>query len=121
MSNEVQDDEYFMSKAYEQALLAYDLGEVPIGAILVKDNEIIAKDYNKTITLNDPTAHAETLVIRAAAEVLGNYRLVDTKLYVTLEPCIMCVGALVQARVKELIYACDDTRVGPLSRKKASR
>jgi tRNA(Arg) A34 adenosine deaminase TadA len=107
---------FFMQEAYQQALLAYQAGEVPIGALLVKDNQIITKNYNKTITLNDPTAHAEILVLRQAAKELDNYRLTDTKLYVTLEPCIMCFGAVVQARVSEIIYACDDVRVGPISR-----
>lgn len=107
---------FFMQKAYEQALLAYDAGEVPIGAVVVdQNNEVLAQSYNQTITLNDPTAHAEILAIREATKLLNNYRLVNTKLYVTLEPCIMCFGALVQARVTKLIYACDDTRVGVTS------
>lgn len=115
MSDDYQKHVFFMQKAYEQALLAYDVGEVPIGAVLVKDDQILTSTYNQTITLNDPTAHAEILAIRLAAQNLGNHRLIDTKLYVTLEPCIMCVGAMVQARVSELVYACDDTRVGILS------
>lgn len=115
MSDDYQKHVFFMQKAYEQALLAYDAGEVPIGAVIVKDDQILTSTYNQTIALNDPTAHAETLAIRLAAQKLGNYRLTDTKLYVTLEPCIMCVGAMIQARVSELIYACDDTRVGILS------
>ncbi|AIT09735.1 zinc-binding protein [Candidatus Francisella endociliophora] len=117
MSDDYQKHIFFMQKAYEQALLAYEAGEVPIGAVLTKNDKIIASAYNQTITLNDPTAHAETLAIRLAAKELKNYRLTDTKLYVTLEPCIMCVGAMVQARISELIYACDDTRVGILSQK----
>lgn len=116
MSSNLEKHSFFMQKAYEQALLAYDAGEVPIGAVVVDhSDQILAQSYNQTITLNDPTAHAEMLALRKAAEQLNNYRLVDTKLYVTLEPCIMCFGALVQARVSELIYACDDTRVGVTS------
>lgn len=109
---------FFMQKAYEQANLAYAAGEVPIGAVLVKDDKIIAQSYNQTITLNDPTAHAEILVLRQVAKKMSNYRLINTKLYVTLEPCIMCLGALIQARVFELVYACDDTRVGAISQQK---
>lgn len=110
---------FFMQKAYQQAVIAYHAGEVPVGAILVDDNEnTIALDFNKTITLNDPTAHAEILVLRQAAQKLENYRLVNAKLYVTFEPCIMCVGAIIQARVKALYYGCNDTRVGILSKEK---
>lgn len=116
MSNDSEKYVFFMQKAYEQALLAYDANEVPIGAVVVDQNDqILAQAYNQTITLNDPTAHAEILALRKSAEQLNNYRLVNTKLYVTLEPCIMCFGALVQARVSELIYACNDTRVGVTS------
>ncbi|ASG67244.1 tRNA-specific adenosine deaminase [Francisella halioticida] len=116
MLNNFEKHVFFMQKAYEQALLAYDAGEVPIGSVVVDQNDqILAQSYNQTITLNDPTAHAEILSLRKAAKRLNNYRLIDTKLYVTLEPCIMCFGALVQARVSELIYACDDTRVGVTS------
>ena len=118
MCDDASDDIFFMQKAYEQALLAHQAGEVPIGAVLVKDYEIIAQNFNQTIILNDPTAHAEILVLRSAAIELGNYRLVNTKLYVTLEPCIMCLGGLIQARVSKLIYACDDSRVGAFSREK---
>lgn len=116
MSDDYQEHAFFMQKAYEQALLAYQIGEVPVGAVLTKNGQIIASAYNQTITLNDPTAHAEILALRLAAKEIENYRLIDTKLYVTLEPCIMCVGALIQARVSELVYACDDSRVGVLSR-----
>lgn len=119
MSNEFLDHEFFMKKAYYQALLAYKIGEVPVGAVLVDgDNNIIAEGFNQTITLKDPTAHAETLVLRKAAQQLDNYRLLDTKLYVTLEPCIMCIGALIQARVSNLFFGCDDSRVGILSKEK---
>ena len=109
-----------MQKAYEQALLAYENGEVPIGAVLVKtddaDKKVIAESFNKTLILTDPTAHAEILVIRKAAQQVNNHRLVDTTLYVTMEPCMMCLGAIVQARVSEIVYACDDLRVGVFSK-----
>lgn len=118
MCDDASDGIFFMQKAYEQALLAHQAGEIPIGAVLVKDYQIIAQNFNQTIILNDPTAHAEILVLRSAAIELGNYRLVNTKLYVTLEPCIMCLGGLIQARVSELIYACHDSRVGAFSREK---
>lgn len=118
MPNCPDENIFYMRKAYEQALLAYDAGEVPIGAVLVKDDQIVAQNFNKTIMMNDPTAHAEILVLREAAKKLQNYRLVNTKLYVTLEPCIMCLGGLVQARVSELVYACYDTRVGAFSHEK---
>ncbi|WP_256868845.1 tRNA adenosine(34) deaminase TadA [Francisella sp. Scap27] len=119
MRNELLSHEFFMKKAYNQALLAYEIGEVPVGAVLVDgDNNIIAEGFNQTITLKDPTAHAETLVLRDAAKRLDNYRLLNTKLYVTLEPCIMCIGALIQARVGNLFFGCNDSRVGILSKEK---
>ncbi len=118
LSNIVSQDEFFMAKALAQAKKAQNIGEVPIGAVLVINGEIIAEDFNRTITNCDPTAHAEILVIRKAAEVNNNYRLIDAKLYVTLEPCIMCLGALVQARVSEVVYATADSRVGVFSCKK---
>ena len=109
-----------MQKAYEQALLAYEKGEVPIGAVLVKTDldgeQVIAKNFNKTLLLSDPTAHAEILVIKEAAQQVNNHRLIDMKMYVTMEPCMMCLGAVVQARIAEIIYACDDSRVGVLSK-----
>jgi tRNA(adenine34) deaminase len=105
-------DEVFMRAAMEQARFAFENGEVPVGAVLVKDGEIIARGYNCPITLNDPTAHAEIQVLRQAGIILKNYRLIDTELYVTIEPCIMCMGALIQARVKRLIYGASDLRAG---------
>nr|WP_280177132.1 tRNA adenosine(34) deaminase TadA [Pseudofrancisella aestuarii] len=113
-----ESDIFFMREAYSQSLRAKEKNEIPIGAVLVKDGKIIGKAHNCTITNNDPSAHAEVLAIRMGAEKLNNYRLNDTKLYVTLEPCIMCLGVLVQARVQELIYATPDSRVGVFSRKK---
>ena len=86
-----------MQRALKQANDAANLGEVPVGAVLTLNDEIIAEDHNRSISLNDPSAHAEINVIRKGAELMGNYRLTNTSLYVTLEPCMMCCGALVQA------------------------
>lgn len=96
----------------ELARLAEAAGEVPVGAVIVKDEQIIAEGWNQPIALHDPSAHAEMLAMRAAAKLLGNYRLPDTTLYVTLEPCAMCAGAMVHARVKRLVYAAPDPRAG---------
>jgi tRNA(adenine34) deaminase len=105
-------DQKFMARALELARLAEAAGEVPVGAVLVKDDQIIAEGWNQPIALHDPTAHAEILAMRAAAQVLENYRLTDTTLYVTLEPCAMCAGAMVHARVQRLVYATTDPRAG---------
>jgi len=101
-----------MQEALREAKEAYTLGEVPIGAILVKDNEIIARGHNETILSNDPTAHAEILVLRRGASVLKNYRLIGSTLYVTVEPCPMCTGAMIQSRIKKLVYGADDLKSG---------
>ncbi len=105
-------DPYFMSRALELASKAGLDGEVPVGAVIVKDNEIIAEGWNRPISTSDPTAHAEIIAMRAAATVLNNYRLLDCTLYVTLEPCAMCAGAMVHARVKRLVYGATDPRAG---------
>lgn len=106
-------DEAFMALALEEARQSARRGEVPIGAVLVAENgEVLARAGNSPIALNDPTAHAEILTLRAAGDKLGNYRLADTTLYVTLEPCVMCAGALVQARVKRLVYGAEDPKAG---------
>ena len=106
--------EAFMDAALEQARLALDAGEVPIGAVLVIDDAIVARGFNKPITACDPTAHAEVLVLREAARVVGNYRLTNADVYVTLEPCLMCVGALVHARVREVVYGAAEPKTGAL-------
>lgn len=103
-----------MDAALEQARLALDAGEVPIGAVLVIENEIVARGYNQPISACDPTAHAEVLVLREAARRTGNYRLTDAEVYVTLEPCLMCVGALVHARVRHVIYGATEPKTGAL-------
>lgn len=96
----------------ELALLAARDGEVPVGAVLVKDGQLVAEGRNRPIGDNDPTAHAEIQLLRAAGKALNNYRLNDTTLYVTLEPCPMCAGAIVHARVKRVVYAAADPRTG---------
>lgn len=103
-----------MRAALEQARLARAAGEVPIGAVAVTGNEIIARAFNQPISANDPTAHAEVLVLRDAARALGNYRLTEVTIYVTLEPCLMCVGALVHARVREVVYGAPEPKTGAL-------
>jgi tRNA(adenine34) deaminase len=102
----------YMQLALEEARASAAAGEVPIGALLVHVDKIIARSGNRTIRDNDPTAHAEIVVIREAARVLDNYRLAATTLYVTLEPCSMCAGAMIQARVPKLVYGADDPRGG---------
>ena len=106
--------ETFMEAAIEQARLAVEAGEVPIGAVLVVDGAIVSRAYNQPITSVDPTAHAEVLVLREAARAAGNYRLTDATVYVTLEPCLMCVGALVHARVREVVYGAVEPKTGAL-------
>ena len=105
-------DLIFMKRAFLQAQKAYVEDEVPVGAVLVKDGEIIAESYNKLIQLNDPTSHAEINVLRKASEVLNNYRLNNTSLYVTLEPCLMCCGAMIHARIENLIFSTKDPKSG---------
>lgn len=101
-----------MRRALELAREAADSGEVPVGALVVKDGEIVGEGYNRPISTGDPTAHAEIVALRAAARRLGNYRLTDTTLYVTLEPCIMCAGAMVHARIARLVFGARDPKTG---------
>jgi tRNA(adenine34) deaminase len=105
-------DQQFMQLALEEARAAAVAGEVPIGAVLVRNNEVLARGGNRTIRETDPSAHAEIVVLREAAKHLRNYRLSESTLYVTLEPCAMCAGALVQARVSRLVYGADDPKGG---------
>lgn len=107
-------DEDWMNRALELAKQAEVAGEVPVGAVIVLNGELIAEGWNRPISSSDPTAHAEIVVLREAGERLGNYRLLDTELYVTLEPCPMCVGAMLHARVKRVIYAASDPKTGAL-------
>jgi len=108
-----EQDEFWMRKAIESAAAAGNLNEVPIGACLIDEQgELLAIAGNRTITTSDPTAHAEILVLREAAALIGNYRLTETVLYTTIEPCTMCAGALVNARVKRLVFGAHDERFG---------
>ncbi|HEX7031031.1 MAG TPA: tRNA adenosine(34) deaminase TadA [Gammaproteobacteria bacterium] len=106
------DDEKFMRRALELAKQGEAAGEVPVGCVIVKDGEIIGEGFNHPISAHDPTAHAEIGAMREAAARLNNYRLVDTTLYVTLEPCTMCAGAMVHARVKRLVFGASEPRTG---------
>jgi len=119
----IQDeDRYYMTLALEQAALAAQSDEVPVGALLVKnkssnamsDDRILSAGFNTPICLHDPTAHAEIVVIRTAAQRCKNYRLPDTTLYVTIEPCIMCVGAIIHARVSRVVFGAPEPRAGAL-------
>ncbi len=106
-------DVYFMKRALVQAQLAESIAEVPVGAVMVdQSGRILAESYNQTIRLNDPTAHAEILALRAAGAVLGNYRLLNTTLYVTVEPCAMCMGAVIHARLKRVVFGVHDPKWG---------
>ncbi len=108
----MESDIQFMQEALAEARAAAEAGEVPIGAVLVRDGKVLARSGNRTIRDCDPTAHAEMVVVREAARLLGNYRLADTTLYVTIEPCSMCAGAIIQARVPRLVYGADDPKGG---------
>ncbi len=101
-----------MQLALTQASIAASQGEVPVGAVLVRDNSLIVATHNQPIQRHDPSAHAELLALRMAGEILQNYRLVNTTLYVTLEPCIMCAGALIHARVERIVFAAFDPKSG---------
>jgi tRNA(adenine34) deaminase len=105
-------DENFIRLALEEAALAFAEGEVPVGAVITMGEEIVAQSHNRSISMNDPAAHAEILAIRQAAKKIGNYRLVGASLYVTLEPCIMCAGAIIQARIGRVVYGADDPKTG---------
>jgi tRNA(adenine34) deaminase len=104
--------EYFMRAAIQEALKAYDEGEVPVGAVIVKEGIIIGRGYNRMEHLPDATAHAEIIAISAASSRLESWRLDDCTIYVTLEPCLMCMGALMQARISSIIYGASDPRAG---------
>lgn len=109
---ETPSDAFWMEIALKEAQASARQDEVPVGAVLVFDNQLIARSGNRTLCDQDPTAHAEIVTLRTAAQVLGNHRLLDTTLYVTLEPCAMCAGALIQARVKRLVYGASDLKAG---------
>lgn len=106
-------DNFWMAQAYELALKAKEQGEVPVGAVLVaSENRVLGRGWNQVLSRNDPCAHAELIAISEAAAKINNYRLLDTTLFVTLEPCSMCAGALVHARVKRLVFAARDFKTG---------
>jgi len=98
----------FMKIALEEAEAGYRRGEVPVGAVLVREGVVLARAHNCPIATNDPSAHAEMLALRRAAEIIGNYRLAGTELYVTIEPCVMCAGAIIHARVERVIFGARD-------------
>jgi tRNA(adenine34) deaminase len=112
MSGDKQSGEKYMKMALEEAKKAGQQGEVPVGAILVKGDRVIARDHNRCIELNDPTAHAEVLVLRKAGRVLRNYRLKDTVMYVTAEPCPMCASAMVHGRISRLVFGTPEPKFG---------
>ncbi len=112
----MESDDYYMVQALDQAREALAAGEVPVGAALVgPSGEILARAHNRPIGMNDPTAHAEVLALRQAAAQMGNYRLPGLTLYVTIEPCIMCMGALLQARVRRVVFGAADPKGGACS------
>ena len=108
----MNEDEKWMQIAIQEAIKSEKEGEVPVGAVLVKDGLLIAKAHNQPISTNDATAHAEIQLIRAAGKIQGNYRLTGTTLYVTLEPCAMCLGAMMHARVERIVYGAHDPKTG---------
>jgi len=108
----MNEDEKWMSLALEQAVKAEEDGEVPVGAILVKNGLVVARAHNQPISTNDATAHAEIQLLRAAGKKLKNYRLTGTSLYVTLEPCAMCLGAIMHARVERVVFGAHDPKTG---------
>jgi tRNA(adenine34) deaminase len=112
MPESQEHDAGFMALALVEARKAWEAGEVPVGAVVVKDGEVVAAGFNQPIGRHDPTAHAEIVALRAAAEKLGNYRLPGCELYVTLEPCAMCSGAMMHARLARVVYAATDPKTG---------
>ncbi|MCK5163164.1 MAG: tRNA adenosine(34) deaminase TadA [Desulfobacula sp.] len=107
------DDEYYINLAILEAKKAADIDEVPVGAVIVdKNNDVIGYGYNRPISSNDPTSHAEINALRMACQVLNNYRLTDTTLYVTIEPCIMCMGAIIHARIRRVVFGAKDPKWG---------
>jgi tRNA(adenine34) deaminase len=105
-------DELWMEEALRQAQCALALGEVPVGAVVVCDGRVVGRGCNRPLTTNDPTAHAEILALREAGKAIGDYRLLDCDLYVTVEPCAMCAGAITHARIRRLIYGAEDAKAG---------
>jgi len=117
MLGDIKCDEKYMKMALEEAEKAGQRGEVPVGAILLKGDQVLAKDHNRCIELSDPTAHAEILVLRKGGEILKNYRLNDTVMYVTAEPCPMCVSAMVHSRISRLVFGALEPKFGAVESK----
>ncbi|WP_455223348.1 tRNA adenosine(34) deaminase TadA [Kaarinaea lacus] len=107
-----ENDLHWMRHAIELARQGQQSGEVPVGAVIVKDNQVVGEGWNQPIGLHDPSAHAEMVALREAGKTLGNYRLLETTLYVTLEPCVMCAGAIIHARVGRVVYGANDPKAG---------
>lgn len=112
MTDDLRPDEFWMEEALREGQRAQAAGEVPVGAVVVCKGRIVGHGSNRPISSNDPTAHAEIIAMREAAQALGNYRLADCELFVTMEPCAMCAGAMVHARIKRLIYGAHDVKAG---------
>ena len=108
-------DQFWMSNAVELAKQAGELGEVPVGAVLILDDKMIGKGRNQSIELNDPSAHAEIQALREGASKIGNYRLIGSKIYVTIEPCTMCLGAMVHARIEKLVFGAKEPKSGAVT------
>ena len=108
----MKSDELWMEEALREARRALALGEVPVGAVVVYQGRVVGRGCNRPISAHDPTAHAEILVLREAGQTIGNYRLLECDLYVTVEPCAMCAGAITHARIRRLVYGCDDAKAG---------
>jgi tRNA(adenine34) deaminase len=108
-------DEYYMKAALREAKKAKDINEVPIGAVIVLDGKIIARGHNKRESTNDPTTHAEIIAIRKASKKLNNWRLVNCEIYVTIEPCLMCMGAIINSRISSVIYGANDAKGGAIT------
>ena len=106
------DDEFWMRHALTLAQRAWDAGEVPVGAVLVRGDKIIGEGWTRPISRNDPTAHAEIMALQQGGQALQNYRLLDTTLYITLEPCVMCAGAMIHSRINRLVYGAADAKTG---------
>ena len=115
MTSATEKDKTFMQAAIEEARCALTAGEVPVGAVVIAGDRIVARAFNSPIRLNDPSAHAELLALREAGRVLQNYRLTGATLYVTIEPCAMCAGAIIQARLARVVYGADDPKWGAVT------
>ena len=111
-TDELQTDELWMQEALRAAQRALEAGEVPVGAVVVHEGKIVGRGFNRNIASSDPTAHAEVVALREAGATIGNHRLEDCELFATIEPCAMCAGALVHARIRRLVYGADDPKAG---------